>query len=68
MKYQMGIPIPPAKQQNLELYQTVATMPVGACIDIPYTRTPVANNLSRTFGYTFRQRKVGDVLRIWRTA
>jgi hypothetical protein len=65
--YRMGVPIPEPKQaQNKELYTTVAQMPVGACVDVPYTRSPIASNLSRCFGYKFTQRRVGDMLRLWR--
>jgi hypothetical protein len=63
-----GIPIPKARSApNVELYQAAKDLEVGDCIDIPYSRTGVSGNLARDIGYTFTQRKVGDILRIWRT-
>ena len=64
-----GIPIPASKSQsNGRLYALARKMEVGDCIDLPYTRTGVAGNLGRALGYEFTQRKVGDILRVWRTA
>ena len=45
---QKGIPIPTAKKdRNLEMYQKVASMSIGDCIDIPYSRTGVASSQGR---------------------
>lgn len=64
-----GIPIPePRNKSDSRLYGIARKMQVGDCIEIPYSRTGHAANLERSLGYTFTQRKVGDVLRIWRTA
>lgn len=64
-----GIPLPePRARGNTKLYQVAARMQVGDYIEIPYTRSGSASNLGRAFGYEFTQRKVGNVLRIWRTA
>lgn len=62
-----GLPIPPARAQaNEAVYEAAKKMLVGDSIDLPYTRTPISANLSRTTGFKFTQRKVDDFLRIWR--
>lgn len=63
---QKGVPMPEARKELSGLYKVAATMAIGDCIDVPYVRRPVANNLGRKLGFTFTQRKVGDLLRIWR--
>lgn len=64
-----GVPIPPAKPDAYAAaYKAAEQMEVGDCIDVPYSRTGVASNLGRATGNTFTQRKIGDCLRIWRTA
>lgn len=65
---QRGIPIPAGRGKHTEVYHAALDMQVGDHIDIPYSRTPIANNLARKTGYAFTQRKVDDILRIWRTA
>lgn len=64
-----GIPMPESyAKSNSKLYGIAAQMQIGDCIDIPYSRSGTASNLARAFGYEFTQRKVDNVLRIWRTA
>lgn len=63
-----GIPIPePRSPSNLPLYNAARKLEVGDCIDIPYSRNGAAFNIARDTGYTFTQRKIGNILRIWRT-
>ena len=62
-----GIPIPTSRNVT-GLKKVVLDMEVGDCIDVPYSRTPVAHNLGRLTGFEFTQRRIGEILRIWRTA
>lgn len=62
-----NIPIPEPRKDQSPLYRAAKALEVGDCIDIPYCRKAIASNLARTTGYEFTQRKVGTVLRIWRT-
>lgn len=63
-----GIPIPePRAASNIALYNAAKGLEVGDSIDIPYCRVGIASNLARDTGYTFTQRKIGNILRIWRT-
>mgnify|MGYP001298319382 CR=1 FL=1 len=64
------IPLPEERGSGhlwVEVYKTARKLKVGHCMDIAYTRQPIASNLARQTGYRFTQRKVGDLLRIWRT-
>lgn len=64
-----GIPVPPPRAaSNIPLYNAAKSLEVGDSIDIPYRRVGVASNLARDTGYVFSQRKIGNILRIWRTA
>jgi hypothetical protein len=62
-----GIPIPEARNEtSIKVYEVALKMQIWDCIDVPYTRNPIAGNLSRATGYAFTQRKIGNILRIWR--
>lgn len=64
-----GIPLPTSRAPTSQaLYNKARALEVGDCMDVPYSRAGVTSNLARDTGYTLVQRRVGDILRIWRKA
>lgn len=60
-----GIPVPKPRISGLK--PIASKMEVGDSVDLPYSRTPAAFNFAKITGNKFVQRRVGNVLRVWRT-
>lgn len=65
-----GLPIPPSQAigvvRTSSVMQTARSMIIGDSIIVPYTRSPIAANMTRATGFKFSQRKIGKEMRIWR--
>jgi hypothetical protein len=61
------IPLPFPKGARTDIYEKAKLMQVGDCLEVPNPRRAHASNLARSTGYEFTQKKIGDILRIWRT-
>lgn len=63
-----GIPIPPTRaHSSLVLYNAARKLEPGESLDIPYRYVYFVFTLEADTGLKFTVRKIGNVLRIWRT-